>query len=393
MADPDTLIRRATFDLIGLPPTPEEIQVFRAAWEQDSERAWNDLINRLLASPHYGERWGQHWLDVARYADTAGYSNDYERSNMWRYRDYVVRAFNEDKPYNEFIVEQIAGDELWEEQSGPNKNPELLVATSFLRMGPWDPAMVKNPEARQMYLDDVVNSVGQTFLSTTLRCCKCHDHKFDPIPTRDYYRLYAAFATTQLAERPAPFLPEENLEGFDNGQALVQRLLNFAIQRKQQLIQKRETAARKWYAEHDLEYVNYNQRKSLPDDMKPPRHVGLDPVDQGRLKVREQDEWIWNRRLERYQPMVQSVYNGPDPKFLNARKLRMPEKIKSDVQMVSFVYTGGSLEAPGEQVQPGVMSATGVPIGEFPEDPYVIDADISGRRLAVAHWIADPAIH
>ncbi|MGB1790625.1 MAG: DUF1549 domain-containing protein, partial [Limisphaerales bacterium] len=183
-ADSRTLVKRAYYDLTGLPPTPFEIIQFRQAWDKDPVQAWAALIDRLLASPHYGERWGQHWLDVARYADTGGYSNDYERSNMWRYRDYVIRAFNEDES-------------------------EQLVASSFLRMGPWDPAMVKKPQARQIYLDDVVNAVGETFLSTTMRCFKCHDHKFDPLPTRDYYRMYAVFEPTQLAERPAPFFEKE----------------------------------------------------------------------------------------------------------------------------------------------------------------------------------------
>ncbi|MEO1616851.1 MAG: PSD1 and planctomycete cytochrome C domain-containing protein [Planctomycetota bacterium] len=403
-ADPKTLIRRATLDLLGLPPTPQEMSAFLSEWEQDSEKAWNDLIDRLLESPHYGERWAQHWLDVTRYADTAGYSNDYERSNMWRYRDYVIRAFNNDKPYNEFILEQLAGDEIVERQKEAGRRPngdippatlglpesELLVATGFLRMGPWDPAMVKNPEARQLYLDDVVNSVGQTFLATTMRCFKCHDHKFDPLPTRDYYRVYAAFSGTQLAERPAEFLPEENLDGFEEGRAHVERLLEFARAEKEKLIDKRETAARKWYEENDLPYLNSKDRKDAPDEMKPPRHVGLDYVEQGKLKVREQDEWIWNRRLERYQPMVQSVYNGPDPKYLNARKLRMPGKVKEDVMLVSHILTGGSLEAPGEEVLPGVLSALDVPVDESADDPYVIGNDLQGRRLTLAKWIANP---
>ena len=275
-ADPATLIRRATFDLTGLPPTPDEVKSFKQEYKLDPEAAWSELIDRLLESKHYGERWAQHWLDVARYSDTAGFSNDYERSNMWRYRDYVIRAFNDDKPYNDFVVEQIAGDELWEEQSEGERNPELLVATSFLRMGAWDPAMVKVPQARQLYIDDVVNSVGQTFLSTTMRCCKCHDHKFDPIPTKDYYRMYAAFSATQLAERDAPFLAEENQEGFEQSKAQVERLLKFAKDKVNELKDKRETAAKKWYRENDREYVNHNDRKKLPDEEKPPRHVGLD---------------------------------------------------------------------------------------------------------------------
>jgi hypothetical protein len=179
-ADFRTLVKRAYHDLHGLPPTPYQIYQFRLEWEKMPKKAWENLIDQLLASSHFGERSGQHWLDVTRYADTAGFSNDYERSNMWRYRDYVIRSFNDDKPYDQFIIEQIAGDEIWEGQKKQEKDPELLVATSFLRMGPWDPAMVLKPQARQLYLDDVVNSVGQTFLSTTMRCFKCHDHKFDP---------------------------------------------------------------------------------------------------------------------------------------------------------------------------------------------------------------------
>jgi len=173
----------------------------------------------------------------------------------------------------------------------------------------------------------------------------------------------------------------------------VRKLLDFAIAKKNVLTNKRETAARQWYKEHDLEYKTIQERKELPDEMKPPRHIGLDHVDEGRLKVREQDEWIWNRRLERYKPMAQSVYNGPDPKFLNARKLRMPGKIKADAKYANFIFTGGSLEAEGEKVQPGVMSALGVPVADGDEnkadDPYVISNDPNGRRLALANWVAN----
>lgn len=408
-ADSATLIRRATFDLTGLPPTPEEINAFRTAHADDPDSAWTDLIDRLLESPQYGERWAQHWLDVARYSDTGGYSNDYERSNMWRYRDYVIRSLNDDKPYDEFVIEQVAGDELadqslrsrikdWDayhkarEKGDYNEQEsEWLVASSFLRMGPWDPAMVKKPEARQMYLDDVVNSVGETFLSTTMRCFKCHDHKFDPLPTRDYYRMYAAFAGTQLAERPAPFLGTENQNGFEESKALTEQLLAFAREKNNALTTKRENAARKWYKENGGEYLSLADRKDLPDDVKPPRHVGLSPEEQGRLKVREQDVWIWNRRLERYEPMVQSVYNGPDPKYLNARKLRMAPKANIKWRPDSHILQGGALEAPGEEVSPGVLSALGLSIPAAPsEDPYRLPDELEGRRLTLAKWIANP---
>ncbi len=410
-ADPRDLIRRATFDLIGLPPTPEEVNEFIAAWKHDRTAAWAGLIDRLLESPHYGERWGQHWLDVSRYADTGGMSNDFERSNMWRYRDYVIRSFNQDKPYNQFVVEQLAGDELADQsvrqriggeakvvqaQLKGNYNQEeaeWIVATGFLRMGPWDNAMVETDEARQMYLDDVVNVVGQTFLSTTMRCVKCHDHKFDPIPTRDYYRLYAAFSATQMAERKVPFLNSENMDGMEEGKKHVQRMLDFAVAEKNKLVDKRETAAKKWFEEHDLPYKNANQRQNLPDEQKPPRHVGLDYVDEGQLKVREQDEWIWTRRLERYQPMAQSVYNSANAALAwnGARKLRIDQKADRSKLPESFVLLGGALTAPGDAVGPGVLSATGLTVDSQADDPYLLPDAVQGRRLALANWIADSA--
>ena len=410
-ADFRTLVKRAYYNLTGLPPTPFEIFQFRQAWNKNAAKAWSGLIDQLLASPHYGERWGQHWLDVARYADTGGYSNDYERSNMWRYRDYVIRAFNEDKPYDEFIREQIAGDELadaslrrripdWDKfqdarQKGTqysDREVEQLVASSFLRMGPWDPAMVKKPQARQIYLDDVVNAVGETFLSTTMRCFKCHDHKFDPFPTRDYYRIYAVFEPTQLAERPVSFAQNENRDGFKEGRAAIQRLLSFATEKHSVLYNKQEAAARDWYKQAGGKYLDEKARQKLPDEEKPPRHVGLLPEEQGRKKVRRQDEWIWERRLERYEPLVQSVYNGPVPNFLNARKLRMNARTNKKWRPDSRILGGGALEAPGEQVTPGVLSALGLSVaGSGKEDPFQIIDSLDGRRLALANWIAHPA--
>ncbi|MDB6136978.1 MAG: Planctomycete cytochrome, partial [Verrucomicrobiaceae bacterium] len=162
-AEARTLIRRITYDLTGLPPTPEEITAFEGDTLRNPQSAIPDLIDRLLASPHYGEHWGRHWLDVVRYADTSGFANDYERGNAWRYRDYVIRSFNNDKPYNEFITEQIAGDELDEHR------PENLVACGFLRMGPWELTSMEVPKiARQRFLDDVTNSVGEVFLAHSL---------------------------------------------------------------------------------------------------------------------------------------------------------------------------------------------------------------------------------
>ena len=380
-ADPRTLIRRVTYDLTGLPPRPRDVAEFRKAWQEDSQKARSDLIDRLLKSDHYGERQAQHWLDVVRYADTAGFSNDYERSNAWRYRDYVIRSFNSDKPFNEFVIEQLAGDEL------KTENAEALIATGFLRMGPWGTAMIPQKEARQIYLDDLVHNVGQTFLAMPLRCCKCHDHKFDPIPTRDYYSLYATFAATQPAEMPAEFLPEENQNGFAEKRELVEELLTFANAELAKVNNKQEAAAKKWYAEHDLPYKNENARRNDPEDKKPPRHVGLTPEEKGVKKVREQDVWIWERRLERYEPMVQAVYNGQDD-WKNGRRLRMAKKINQKWRPDNFILSGGALEAPLDPVKPGVLSATGLAVNKDSETPFQLTDGLSGRRLQLAKWIA-----
>ena len=405
-AKPEELVRRAYFDLTGLPPRPDAQEKFLAAWDQDPNTAWTNLVEELLASPQYGERWGQHWLDVVRYSDTGGMSNDYERSNAWRYRDYVISSLNEDKPYNQFIMEQIAGDELADasarERTGLEKLPadfsdytdeerEQLVATGFLRMGPWDNAMIKADESRQIYLDDVVNNVGQSFLSTTMRCFKCHDHKFDPLPTKDYYRFYSAFAGTQMAERPVPFHEGENFSGYETEQAMVQRMLDYAIEKKEALEEKREAAARAWYEENNLPYKSLKDRADDEDDIKPPRMVGLNTQEQGELKVREQDEWIWTRRLERYEPMAQSVFNGDDTEWPQAKKLRIREMKDPNWVPPSVIYDGGSLEAPGEPVTPGVLSALGIPTDyEGGEDPYSLPEGLEGRRTVMAKWIAHP---
>ncbi len=378
-----TLIRRASFDLTGLPPKPEEIEAFL---NDDSPEAWARVVDRLLDSPHYGEQWGRHWLDVVRYADTAGYSNDWERSNAWRYRDYVIRSINNDKPYDRFVIEQIAGDIL------DPRDPEMRVSTGYLRMGPWEhTGMMQKVASRQLYLDDITNNVGETFLSLPLRCAKCHDHKFDPIPTRDYYRMYAVFATTQLAEMPADFLETENRNFFDQERARLEGLLASAKADAAAIKAKEERAARAWSAERGIPYQPREKLRDKPEGQKPPRHVGLTIDDLGYFKVRNNDAKIWNRRLERYKPMAHSVYEGP-VKHQNSERLRMPEpeEMRGDPPE-SFILTGGSVYSHGDRVNPGVLSA--VPVAyrsEADRKDYEIPAKMEGRRLALARWIASP---
>lgn len=188
VASPTVLIRRLTFDLWGLPPTPEEITAFERESAVDASAAYEKLVDRLLASPRYGERWARHWLDLVRYADSDGYRIDDYRPNSWPYRDYVVRAFNEDKPYDRFVQEQLAGDELF-----PG-NVEALVATGYLRHWIYEYNARDVRGQWTVILNDITDTTGDVFLGLGMQCARCHDHKFDPILQKDYFRLQAFFA-------------------------------------------------------------------------------------------------------------------------------------------------------------------------------------------------------
>ncbi|MBI5757263.1 MAG: PSD1 domain-containing protein [Planctomycetales bacterium] len=190
--DKRTLIRRATFDLAGLPPTPAEVDAFLA---DEAPDAFSRVIERLLATPQYGERWGRHWLDVARYADSNGLDENIAYGHSWRYRDYVVRSFNNDKPYDQFLIEQLAGDLL--PAASEAQRIENLTGTGFLALGA---RVLAEPDVRKMemdIIDEQLDTLGRAFLGMTFGCCRCHDHKFDPLPTTDYYALAAIFRSTR----------------------------------------------------------------------------------------------------------------------------------------------------------------------------------------------------
>jgi len=190
-ADKRTLIRRLTFDLIGLPPTPDEIHAFLA---DDSPTAYDRLVERLLASPHYGERWGRHWMDVVRYADTAGDNADYPVPELARYRDYIIDSFNRDKPFDRFVRQQLAGDLLNGPDEPPERYAENIVATGYLALSRrYGTAPF---ELWHLTLEDTIDTTGRAFLGLTMRCARCHDHKFDPIAQTEYYALYGIFAST-----------------------------------------------------------------------------------------------------------------------------------------------------------------------------------------------------
>ncbi|MFO0426910.1 MAG: DUF1549 domain-containing protein, partial [Planctomyces sp.] len=213
------LARRAWYDLLGLPPTPEELNQYLRESDASPQTAWVNLIDRLLQSPHYGERWGRHWLDLAGYADSAGIlAEDRPLPSAFRYRDYVIRSFNSDKPYDRFLQEQIAGDELsdyWTadatQESLPESVVEAVTATGFLRCAPDasrpDFSTIKNADAQYFYptLQDTLQIVASSTMGLTLQCARCHSHKFDPIPQTDYYRLQAVFMP---ALRPSKWIPQ-----------------------------------------------------------------------------------------------------------------------------------------------------------------------------------------
>jgi mono/diheme cytochrome c family protein len=195
-ASKTALIRRVTLDLIGLPPTPEEVDAFV---KDTSPQAYEKLLDRLLASPHYGERWGRHWLDLARFAETDGFEHDAVRPHSWRYRDYVIKSFNDDKPYDRFIREQIAGDELWPGDA------EALTATGFNLLGPDMVDSSDQVQRRHNTLNDMTDTTALAFLGLTMGCARCHDHKFEPISQRDYYAVQAFFSPAAIArETPIP---------------------------------------------------------------------------------------------------------------------------------------------------------------------------------------------
>jgi len=331
-AEAVTLIRRVTYNLTGLPPTPKETFECVAAWKKDSEAAWVALIDRLLASPHYGEQMARHWLDVVRYADSAGFSNDYPRPHAWRYRDYVVRAFNADKPYDQFVREQIAGDEL-----KPN-DPDHLIATGFLRMGPWEhTAMSVAAVTRQQYLDDVVNSVGVTFLANELRCAKCHDHKFDPIPTKDFYRMQAVFGSISFMERKLPWQSFENITGIQ-------------ADRERYLRQQKTKAIR--------------SITTLPEADRPVQEFDKDSERIGQGKVNNKRRQQLKFQLKRSTPLAFSVANNANDRI--------------------HILKGGSIETPQGEVSPGVLS-----LFAGSEKGASVTAQRAGRRTELAQWIAN----
>ena len=375
--DKVTLIRRVTFDLTGLPPGPAEVQDFVA---DDSPNAYEKVVDRLLASPHYGERWARHWLDVARYAESDGFRADEYRPNVWRYRDYVIESFNRDKPYNVFVQEQIAGDELW-----PG-NPNVRIATAFSRHYPDEWNARDLMQRRQEILQDITDTVGAAFLGLTFSCAKCHDHKFDPILHRDYYRLQAFFAHT-ANDDSIPMWSKEQREQEQHKSAEWERATR-GIREEMELLLKR--ARRDLYEEEFFKFpapikaaVHKSEAERTPYELQMAHRARVIShpsmfMTMTRLKGENQKRYDTLRaELAKFD----HLYHSEEPLGSGMRDL-------GPVPPATHVLAVGNYARQMEGVEPGFLTildpqpAKVVPSGALPS---------SGRRTALARWLADPA--
>jgi hypothetical protein len=383
-------IRRATLDAWGLIPTPQEV----ADFEHDrSKDAYEHLVDRLLASPHYGERQARHWLDLARYADSAGFQNDQTRANAWRYRDYVINAFNSDEPYDQFIKEQLAGDEI------PQATPKDLIATGFLTQYP-DNANARDLLQRKYQITtDMVDTVGQVFLAQTVGCARCHDHKFDRISQKEYFQLQAFFANTnEVNDIPADKGAEEL--AFEEERAKYQAATKEIRDQEKALIEPIRDAAYKYHKQRYLEDSQVSIFK--PETQWTP----LDRWVNHRLAnvTQESDYFAYlqyagenkddpnytaenGARYEKYQKLEKDLkqYDSLKPSYGSDKITAVSELGHPDAPPTYRLF-GGIQDRPEEEVQPDFPAA----IAQGVKPHIVATATSSGRRTALAEWIASP---
>jgi hypothetical protein len=395
-ADRRTLVRRLYFDLHGLPPSPIEIEAFV---NDPAPDAYEKLVDRLLASPRYGERWARHWFDVIHYGESHGYDKDKPRLNAWPYRDYVIRALNSDKPYARFVEEQIAGDVLFPD------DPQALVATGFLAAGPWDfvgheelrEGTVEKDTTRSLDRDDMVAQTISTFASMTAHCARCHNHKFDPIPQQDYYNLQAVFAGIDRADRP-----------FDDDSALNTRRQELlrrkeAIQmRLQPLLDKVEFATSPEIVALDnsiqdasLLIVHMGEPKTAQDAEEKRRLETRRDADRKRRK--ELVDLIVGPQTYATIDRIKTEFKAVDAEYDALPKPRLVYAISSYFPRVGafrpaltprpvFVLARGNVRSPGNAAVPGALSCVSSLNAHF-DAPDATDE--GGRRAALAQWTTD----
>jgi hypothetical protein len=376
-ADKLTLLRRATIDMTGLPPTQEEIHAFLS---DKSPNAWEKVVDRLLASPAYGERWGRHWLDVARYADSNGFKADETRPNIWRYRDYVIQAFNDDKPYDRFIKEQIAGDELY-----PG-NQEALIAMGFNRHWIDETNAPDLFERRHQTLDDMTTVTGVAFLGLTFGCAKCHDHKFDPILQKDYYRLQAFFANTAFGDGPLPPADPEAKKKYDEQYAVwdakTKEIRDEMAKIMAPILEDRKKHSATVMTDEVQAVIAKPAAERTPLEQQvyhiaETRFGGLgDPV-----RALKGDNAKRYAELKAQLATFDSLKPAPlaEGQFMQNLNATAPP---------TYILRGGSRLAPGDEVPPGFLSI--LDPGDAKITPLSA-LNSTGRRSALAAWLTDPA--
>ncbi len=378
-------LRRVTFDLTGLPPTPEQVEAFVA---DDRPDAVERLVDRLLESPAYGERWAQHWLDLAHYADTNGFELDAERPDAWRYRDWVVQALNAGLPYDEFLTLQLAGDE-----ARPG-DPQALIATGFGRCGPREVVggNIDPKVRRQSELTEVTDTVGSVFLGLTMGCARCHNHKFDPLPTTDYYRLQAFFAAAQFVDRPIATEAEE--AAYLAAKQTVDAALA-PLKARQAELEKPYREALRAAKERALSAAE-RAVIAVPEAERSPLQKKLAAGVAKALTVaweevaeavaRDPEVHAARERLKRQIHDLDQTLPPPPPRAMALAD--EPDQPAPEV----FVRPRGDVRNQGPKVgprPPGILLAA-QPAEAF--DPAAIApvASGTGRRLALAQWLARP---
>jgi len=344
-ADARTLLRRAYADLLGVPPAPEEAKAFL---RDGSDDAYEKLVDRLLADPRYGERWGRHWLDLVRYGESDGYEDDKIRPHAWRYRDYVIRSFNSDKSYDRFVAEQIAGDELWPDDS------DAWVATGFARLGSWD-GMSKDPvRQRQDFLNDVTDATGAVFLGMTIGCARCHDHKYDRITQEDYYGLQAFFAGAKRETR--------ELKGnLHDSPAVVDAYV------------KSEAKLREFKGQRDALYAS--AKKAIEDERAAKTELKGKKISDG--EVMKKTEAMFPGKLGPINAKIKEIeyrnhLAGPVADVIVDGTGHAPKTV---------ILKGGDLSRPGAEVTPRFVEAM------MAEGKAIADIGASGRRATLARWL------
>ncbi|GIW80098.1 MAG: hypothetical protein KatS3mg105_1905 [Gemmatales bacterium] len=370
-ADRRTWIRRVYFDLIGLPPTPEEVDRFV---NDPAADAYERVVDRLLASPRYGERWAMYWLDLVRYAETDGFKADFLRPSAWRYRDYVIRSFNHDKPYDRFIREQLAGDELYPDDA------EAQVATGFLRHYPDEYNAVNLEQRRQEILNDITDTSGLVFLGLTLGCAQCHDHKYDPITQEDYYRFQAFFAAFWPVEKSlSPLSAEEH-------QRQLAQWREQTTEIREQMAKLEEPYRQKLAAKKLFRFPReYQEMYKMPAEKRSPlqKQIAAMVALQVEADAAEVVKMMKGEVRQQWEALAKKLAKFDHLKPKAPTALAMTDL--GPEAPPTHLLRRGNWRRPSQEVEPGYLSAIKI------EEPAIeSNGRTTGRRSALARWLTQP---